>query len=279
MKTDILLLILILISPLFLKNHFLLSVITLAVIYSCLSLSWYFMERYTGWVSLSHSIPFGLAAYALAVNPYLLIPAIVFTILIFFLMSLLGRERFLFGTLILTVVFWYLSHYIVLSENGELIGGEEGFSYASIGVLNSYILSSIILLSAFFLLLRISKSSFGLKIAATRDDEIAARSIGIDVFRVRAMSFAISATLAAIAGICYILYFGHVSPDVFSIEVALLPFIASLLAGSRWISPIAGTFLVVMVSRMMGMEIHLFLYAAVLILSPKLSRWWNAEAH
>ncbi len=87
--------------------------------------------------------------------------------------------------------------------------------------------------------------------------------------------------IATLAGICYLLYFGHASPEIFSMEIALLPYIASLIAGKRLISPVVGSYVVVVVSRAFSgllPEVHLLLYAAVLILSPKLSRWWNAQA-
>lgn len=278
-KFDIFVALLLLASPLAVQIGFAKSVAVVAAIYSILSLSWFFMEKQAGWVSLAHSVPFGLAAYAVAINPVLLIPAFTLSVLLFFSISTLGRERFIFATFILTVIFWHSSHYLVLEVDGHYIGGEEGFSFSSVGLLNAYVLSAVVVVVTLLLLLLISKSSLGLKIAAARDDEIAARSVGIDIVQIRILSFAISITFASFAGICYILYFGHASPEVFSIEISLLPFIASLIAGRRWISPVLGSFIIVIVSRALtGLpEGHLILYAIVLILSPKLSRWWNAE--
>jgi branched-chain amino acid transport system permease protein len=238
------------------------------------------MEKEAGWASLAHSIPFGIAAYALAINPTLLILAFLLSLLLFAALSLSGREKFVFTSFITAVVFWYLSHYITLSVNGEIVGGEEGFSFQSIGIWESYLLSSSMLLLFFASFALIRKSGLGLKIEAVRDDEIAARSIGIDAFKIRIVSFTISVITATVAGLCYLLYFGHVSPEIFSVEVALLPFVASLIAGNRWLSPVVGSYTVVIVSRAFSgilPEAHLLLYAAVLILSPKLKGWWSAS--
>lgn len=281
LKKDFILILTILLLPLLLRSSFVVSVATIAVIYSILSLSWFFMEKEAGWASLAHSIPFGIAAYALAINPTLLILAFLLSLLLFAALSLSGREKFVFTSFITAVVFWYLSHYITLSVNGEIVGGEEGFSFQSIGIWESYLLSSSMLLLFFASFALIRKSGLGLKIEAVRDDEIAARSIGIDAFKIRIVSFTISVITATVAGLCYLLYFGHVSPEIFSVEVALLPFVASLIAGNRWLSPVVGSYTVVIVSRAFSgilPEAHLLLYAAVLILSPKLKGWWSASA-
>lgn len=278
---DIVILAAIIILPLILQNSFVMSIAVVAVIYSILSLSWYFMDREAGWVSLSHSIPFGITAYALAINPYFVIPALLSSLILFLILSFLGKEKFIFSSFIAAFVAWYLAHYLILRMNGRVYGGEEGFSFLSIGPWNSYFLSSLILVASFVLFSIIRKTSFGLKVEAVRDDEIAARSIGINAFKIRTAAFTISIILAGIAGFCYLLYFGHVSPEIFSVEIALLPFIASLIAGKRLVSPVLGSYAIVIVSRAFSgivPEAHLLMYAVVLILSPTLSRWWNAEA-
>ncbi len=282
LKGDFAVTLAILLLPLFIRDSFVVSTATLAVIYSILSLSWFFMEKEAGWNSLAHSIPFGIAAYAIAINPALIIPAFSLSILLFTAISFFGRDKFVFTSFIIAIVLWYLSHYITLSLNGKVTGGEEGFSFQSIGLWESYLLSSSVLLIFFTSFLLLRRTGLGLKIEAVRDDEIAARSIGIHAFKVRIVSFTISVFAATVAGICYLLYFGHVSPEIFSIEVALLPFVASLIAGNRWISPIIGCYIIVIVSRAFSgilPETHLLIYAAVLILSPKLRRWWNASTH
>lgn len=282
MKKDFAIILALLLLPLLLRSSFIVSVATMAVVYSILSLSWFFMEKEAGWTSLVHSTPFGIAAYALAINPVLIIPAFLLSLLLFTALSLSGREKFVFTSFITAIVFWYFSHYITLSVNGGVVGGEEGFSFLSIGLWESYLLSSSMLLLFFTSFALIRKSGLGLKIEAVRDDEFAARSIGINAFKIRIVSFAISVFTATVAGVCYLLYFGHVSPEIFSVEVALLPFVASLIAGNRWASPIIGSYIIVVVSRAFSgilPETHLLIYAAVLMLSPKLKRWWGASAY
>ncbi len=278
MKKDVLLTLTVVTLPLLVQDPFVLSIAITALMYSILSLSWFFLDDRAGWVSLAHSIPFGLAAYAVAINPVLLIPAFLVCLVIFVLTSLLGREKFVFASFILTIFFWYLSHYLTLKG----AGGEEGFSFHSVPAFHAYMLTAFTLLLSLTALIAISKSAFGLRIAAVRDDEIAARSVGIRSFRVRVIAFAVSISIAFLAGICYVMYFGHASPEVFSAEIALLPFVAGLIAGKRWISPLAGSYAVVIVSIALGSVLpgaHLLLYAVVLALSPKLRRWWNAEGY
>ncbi len=278
MKGDLLFLLLILTVPLLVQGPFTLAIAVTALVFSILSLSWFFLDDRAGWVSLAHSVPFGLAAYAVAINPTLLIPAFLLCLVIFVLISLLGRERFVFASFILTILFWYISHYLTLKG----AGGEEGFSFPSISAFHAYMLAVFVLLLSLTALIAISKSALGLRIAAVRDDEIAARSVGIHSFQIRVIAFATSIFVAFLAGICYVVYFGHASPEVFSAEIALLPFIAGLIAGKRWVSPLAGSYAIVIVSIALGSVLpsaHLLLYSVVLILSPKLRRWWNAEGY
>ncbi len=275
-----LLLVIIVFAPILTQNYSILWISTLSMIYSLLVISWLFMERQSGWTSFAHSIPFGLAAYLLAIYPYAVFIAPLASTALFLTISKLDRVKFVFVTFVLTVVFWLSSFYMVIERNGISIGGEEGFSVLSLYLSESYIFAVLLLISSYVFVRVLEKSSIGLKMAAMRDDEEAARAIGINVFKYRFMNFVISCSIASLSGICYALFFGHVSPDVFSIEVALFPFIATFIAGRAWISAVVGSYILVIVSRVFSgfvPDFHLLIYAIVLIASPKLRRWWGVK--
>src|SRR5262249_20072620 len=73
-----------------------------------------------------------------------------------------------------------------------------------------------IVASAYLLQVWIANAPFGLRIRALRDDPLAAQAVGIDISRLKIMLFVISAAYGGLAGICYVLLRGYISPDVFS---------------------------------------------------------------
>jgi branched-chain amino acid transport system permease protein len=267
-------------------NFFLIWLTSLALIYSSLTLSWAFMEDMGGRTSLGHTIPFGLSAYLSAILLILTkrpesvlfswIAAGMVSAIIFYILSRIDRVGFVFITFIVGASAWLISPLILLKVNGELIGGEEGFSIFTISLERIYIISStfMILLFAFFSLFSLNYRSLVFK--AMRDDEKAARASGIKIDRLKLYISIISCIPASISGGLYALLFSHVSPDSFSIHIAIFPFIASVFSRDESLSGrIVGSFILVFISNYMNSllpESYLLLYAAILILSPRIVR-------
>lgn len=261
-----------LIPPFF--GHFATFLALIAIMLAILAISWNFMEKEAGWVSLGHSIPFGISAYLVALNPKLLF-ATPLLFLLFLSLSFMNRTLFPFATFIASIAFWQISHYFVFEGRG----GEEGFRVAaSISLEIAYTITSLLFLLTLILTAILSRSYLGLRINAVRDDEIASKSIGINPIYFRAFAFFISTILASIAGILYALAFGHVSPDVFSPFYALFPFVASTIAFNRRWACLVSSYAIVALSHGFSAtlpEIHYFLYSAVLMIFAVVKR--NAE--
>jgi branched-chain amino acid transport system permease protein len=77
-----------------------------------------------------------------------------------------------------------------------------------------------IVAAAYLLQVWIANGPFGLRIRALRDDPLAAQAVGVDISRLKIMLFVISAAYGGLAGICYVLLRGYISPDVFSWQSA-----------------------------------------------------------
>ncbi|MEM0352894.1 MAG: hypothetical protein QXP28_01020 [Archaeoglobaceae archaeon] len=268
----VLIAILLFIPPLF--GYFATFIALIAVLLAILTVSWHFMEKEAGWASLGHSIPFGISAYIFALNPSLVILSTLCSLL-FLALSLTSRALFPFATFITSIAFWQISHYLILDGKG----GEEGFSVlVSIPLEIVYAIAALLFMLSLFFVELLSRSSMGLQINATRDDEIASKSIGINPIHLRAFSFAVSTILAVISGILYALTFGHVSPEVFSPFYALFPFIASTLAlNKRWACIVSSYVIVALSHAFSAMipEVHYVIYATVLMLFAVVRK--NAE--
>ena len=268
------------------SGFYLLWLITLGVIYSIFTLAWNCMETMIGRTSLGHAIPFGLAGYLSAIlflytQSIMLFPlawilaGIVSAILLFVLSLSRDRVAFVFITFLIGAAIWILSPLLTITKEGGIYGGEEGFSLPSIELSMVYGLSAILLLASFLFFGLLRTSTVGLKFKTVRDDERAARIVGVRVERVKAYCSLISATIAALAGGIYSLHFSHVNPEVFSIQIALFPFIATIFFRNSEAGSVIGSFILVFASNYLNSifpQLHLLLYAALLILAPGVKR-------
>ncbi|RLI79526.1 hypothetical protein DRP05_03630 [Archaeoglobales archaeon] len=277
-----------LILPLF-TNFYYFWLFTLASIFASYTLSWYLMERFCGRTSLGHTLPFGLTAYLSAIAyffgyPLQFLPIIALIValisaIIFYITSMLDRVKFVFATFLYGVLLWELAPFIVLKKD-VLYGGEEGFSITLLPTQTVYVFSSALLIVTFAFSFILHKSSLGLRMMAVRDDEEAALAIGIDVKWIKLLNSFLSSLFTSFVGLVYILHLSHVDPDVFSVENAIFPFIASVFAGG-FITPVLGSYLLIFASNALNTispQFHLVLYALLLIVSPKLRRFSNADS-
>ena len=73
-------------------------------------------------------------------------------------------------------------------------------------------------------------SSYGLSLRSSRDDEVAARAAGVDVFRQRLIALVLSAFLVGYGGALYSHFLGILSPDIFYLNLAFVT-LAMLVVG------------------------------------------------
>lgn len=67
--------------------------------------------------------------------------------------------------------------------------------------------------------LAFKRSAAGIRLAASREDEFAARSVGIRVWWERGLAFVLSAAIAGAGGGLFALYFGSLNPDTFYLDI------------------------------------------------------------
>ncbi|MEB3100122.1 branched-chain amino acid ABC transporter permease [Ferviditalea candida] len=78
----------------------------------------------------------------------------------------------------------------------------------------------------------ILRSSFGYKLYAIREDSRAAKAVGINVFRIRLITFVVGSGLASLSGSVYVSYYKLIDPSTaFSFNTALNPVIYSIAGG------------------------------------------------
>lgn len=133
----------------------------------------------------------------------------------------------------------------------------------------------------FVLCWRVGESPFGRVLKGIREDEIATRSLGKDIFRYKIGIFAITSAMAGLGGVSLVYYNQLASPSQFSFS-AVTTMIAMVIIGGmgNLVGTLIGVFLVVVSGPFLEKQVHasadhaalirLIIYGAALIVVMRL---------
>lgn len=211
------------------------QIITLGGINALMAISVNVISGITGQLSLGQAGFEAVGAYmVIALTESLGIPLPVSILLAAFIAAFIG---FLIGFPTLKLEGDYLA--IVTLAFGEIIrvflvnlkdltGGPNGKQFSTVlttsldhGAMISYlaIIGTLVLVIA--LLHNFIRSTYGRAILAVREDEIAARSNGISVFRYKMIGFVIASFIAGLAGGLYAPFIGFIQPKQFDFNASI----------------------------------------------------------
>jgi branched-chain amino acid transport system permease protein len=256
-----------------LANDYLLTVLITILYFAYTGQAWNVMMGFAGQLSLGHAIYVGLGAYATAalyvhfgVSPWIGLPAAIAVAMA--CGAVIGFLAFRFGVAgvyfaILTIAFAEFAR--IGFDHFRWVGGSSGFflpvaNYARNDLWNLrgnptmfYYVMLVLTVAAFLLCHALLKSRMGFYWQAIREDEDAARSLGINTFRYKMYAVVISAGMTAIAGVFFAFYYNNLFPEqVFnigrSIELILGPIIGGI---GTLFGPIIGAFLLTGLSELM----------------------------
>ncbi|PNR95965.1 branched-chain amino acid ABC transporter permease [Petrotoga sp. 9PWA.NaAc.5.4] len=272
---------LILISLPFFTGAYFLHVLMTILIYMTLALSWDIMLR-TGQLSFGIAGFFGVGAYASIItfsnfgfSPILSIffaaglVALIAAVLGFAVLKL--REiYFAITTLALTMVFS-----VIIRNIPKLTGGASGKVLSNVifngdstkiyWLILSIALITIIISEVF------TKTRIQFAINSIRNDEIIAKSSGINIFKYLIFVFIITSALQGATGAIYAQQYGFVSPETtFSLDFLLLPMAMALVGGiySTW-GAVIGAIILGFASEYLKLIMpygHLIIYGVMIVL-------------
>ena len=163
-----------------------------------------------------------------------------------------------------------------MAEDGKiLINGAMGIT--GIKKTSTFTMGIILVLITLVVVLNLIRSRAGRAISAIRDNEIAAKSIGINITRYKLMAFVLSSVFAGMAGVLYSLNYSSLVAKKFDYNTSI-----NILVGIGSIrgSVIAAAILTVLPEMLRGLnDYRMLIYAIVLIVmmiftrSPKLVAW------
>ena len=281
-------------APLVVRDAFLLDSLVLILLWGVAASAWNVAGGYAGQVSLGHSMFFGLGAYSAALlgtklemSPWigLVVGAVVATatgVVIGFLSNRLRGPYFVLATIAVSQVLL-----IMASRLRGLTAGSEGIpvpfraGFWTLGIADKRIWVWIVLVLAvlaYFVQVYLERSRRGYQLAAVREDEDAALSLGVAARRLKVAAIAASAALTAMTGTLWTQYVGFVDPFyVFSVDISVRFALFAIIGGlGTALGPFLGAMLVTILETYLRAQfggigagfvgIYLIIYGTVLIL-------------
>ncbi len=174
-----------------------------------------------------------------------------------------------------------------MTENGKIIiKGAQGITGTARQ--STFTIGIILLLLTLVIVLNLMNSRSGRAIMSIRDNRIAAESVGIDITKYKIMAFAISASLAGLAGCLYAHNLSSLTalPKNFGYNMSIMILVYVVLGGmANMRGSIIAAVLLTMIPELLREigEYRMLIYAIIMIVmmifnwSPKVREW--REAH
>lgn len=241
---------LIALAPVLITQESLLNIVIMTLYAALLGQAWNILGGYGGQVSFGHAAYFGTGAYAVAVlqvqfdiNPWLGMVAGGFAAAA--VGAFIGFCTFRYG---LRGSYFALVT-LAFAEVLRILSNSVDFTGAGVGILiplersaaNFQFLTKegffwviwAMTFAAFLTVWKIGNSRFGAQLMAVRDNEDAARALGVDAFRVKMGAIMLSGFFAGLAGVFYAQYFLYLDPHIaygaaISVESLLVPIIGGM---------------------------------------------------
>jgi branched-chain amino acid transport system permease protein len=234
--------------------------LTMMALYGCLmAQSWNMLGGYGGQFSFGHALFFGTGAYLQAIaqvqwhlSPWLALPlAIACASVVGLFFGALSFRYGLRGSYFALVTLAFAEVFRIVSLSVPFTGGgvglmvplregaanmqfadRRGFVWLALGLVTLGLLATTWL----------RHSRFGARLQAVRDNEDAARAIGVDPFRIKLGAIGLSAALMGAAGAFYVQVFQYIDPGIaFGPHTSVEALVAAIVGGlgTLW-GPVVG---------------------------------------
>lgn len=268
-----------------LSNNYNMTVIVSALIYAIAALGMMLMLGQGGMMSMGTISFMGIGAFFSAdmsklfgIMPALSIPLAVIgtgvvSLLIGTIFVRLRKSYFTFATIgLVQIVNSILLNYKPFSGGPDGLSGIPKLVLFGTQIRSNiqwfYILLGVVVLCTWFVT-HIQHTSLGRSLASTRDNEIAAQSLGVNIFKTRLICFVIASMLAGLAGALLAHQAGYISSYLFTYNQSITFLIMVMLGGvSSPLGSVIGAVLVTMLPEWLRfMESYLrLIYGAMVIL-------------
>ena len=288
-----------LVFPLVAPNESWLNLGILVLLYAALAQAWNILGGFAGQVSLGNAAFFGVGAYTSTVllerwnvSPWLgmgagALLAAAAAVAVGYPVFRLGGHYFAIATIALAEIA------LVLVSNWEFVGGAVGLSipfvrgpdrrptdsWAFLQFNESrtpyfYVVLGLAVLAT-LVAVAVERSKIGYYLRAIKNDQQAARALGVDVLRYKLVAIVLSAALTAALGTFYAQYLLFIDPDTtMRLELSVLIALVAILGGVGTVAgPLLGAVVLIPLSELTrnwlggsGNTLDLVLYGGLIVL-------------
>ncbi|MBP2646187.1 MAG: urea transporter, permease protein UrtC [Firmicutes bacterium] len=271
--------------PLWAPEYFVM-VFSLIFLYMALGQMWNLLAGYTGLVSLGQQIFIGLGGYSLAVItelydlPMLLGLAVGGVASVLFAL-VISQPIFKMKGVYFTIGTWIAAEALaVFFSNWTYVRSGQGFNITAsydLTTIDIYYVAVVVGLSSVALVYFLLRSRLGLALMAMRDNEAAAETMGIELYKTKLKCFLLSAFVTGIAGGALYLSIAYIQPfAAFSIDWTVAMVFMVIIGGIGTLEgPIIGAIVYVVLKQFLygypgiSMIILGVLAVAIILLAPK----------
>lgn len=236
--------------PLGLTSNTVLNFLSFAMIITIAAQGWNILGGYGGQFSFGHAVFFGTGAYAMAllqvrfgVNPWIALPlAMALGALVGFAIGFLSFRARLRGSYFALVTLAFAEVFRISANAWGFTGGAAGvlvplkLDIAAMQFDDKRLffwLTLAFVAAALALTLALARSRFGAQLVAVRENEEAARALGVDALAVKLKAITLSGAITASAGCLYTQKFLYLDANIaygpwISVEALLAPIIGGL---------------------------------------------------
>lgn len=225
--------------PFFTKDQFFLSTMIFVSVFALFAAAWDLGFGVAGIINLGPGVAYGIGSYlfvyfaiinyppALALLGATLIASL--TGFIYWVPSIRTSGAYL---AIVTLILLLLAGEIALGYTGEE-GISAQITYYAPTLIQSYYVTMGIAFAGSLGLFFLSSSKFGLRLKAMRDDEVAAKAVGINVYLYKLVALILSSSLLGLSGASTAFFINHSHFDfgIFAITTNFLGVVISVIGG------------------------------------------------
>ena len=283
------LLLLALAFPWLFPSAFMVNFGVLALFYAFIGQAWNIAGGFAGQLSFGHVVFFGAGAYASTIlqmrfglNPWLGLPASALAgALVGWVIAVLSFRAGLKGSYFALITLAFAEVLRIVANSVDITGGGLGmlipakpsaanFQFPErIGFY--YLILALTALSV-LLALWLKRSRFGAQLAAIRENEDAARALGIDTYTEKVKVMMLSGAMAGVGGCFFAQYFLYIDPTiVFGVDKSVEMLLVSMIGGAGTVyGPLIGAVLLAAISDVTRavfdvQGLSLVIYGALLI--------------
>jgi len=255
------------IFPFVFPSPFMVNFGVLALFYAFIGQSWNIAGGFAGQLSFGHVVFFGAGAYAstilqvrFGVNPWIGLPvSAVAGGLVGWLIGYLSFRAGLRGSYFALITLAFAEMLRIIANSVEITGGGLGLLIpAKPSVANFqfpervgfYFLILVLVAVSIAIAIWLKHSRFGAQLAAIRENEDAARALGINVFSEKLKILILSGALGGMGGCFFSQYFLYIDPIiVFGVDKSVEMLLVSMIGGAGTVyGPLIGAVLLAAIS-------------------------------